>query len=210
MPDREASDPLRVVIADDHPLFRAGIVRAIREDGRFEVVGEAPDAATAERLIRDHTPQVATVDLRMPGDDGIQLVARLRHFRPPVAIVVLSAFADPSVVHNAMAAGATAYVAKDAERDEILDVLVDAAQGRRRVLVAPREDDDPVPRPRLAARERTVLSALNRGWSREEVVMLTGIPARSVEAHLANARRKLGAATDADAIAAAAAWGLLS
>ena len=198
-----------MVVADDHPLFRAGIVRALEEDGRFLVVGEAADAATAELLIRERDPHIATVDLRMPGD-GMRLVARLRNRRPPVAIVVLSAFVDRSLVHSAMAAGAIAYVAKDADRAEIVEVLAGAALGRHRVLVGDEQGDETVPRPRLAARELMILSALERGWSRDELVMLTGMTARTIDAHLANARRKLGAATDADAIAAAEAWGLLS
>jgi DNA-binding NarL/FixJ family response regulator len=199
----------RVIVADDHPLFRAAIVRTLQEDGRFAVVGDAGDVPTAERMIREQAPDLAVLDLRMPGEDALQLLARLRHLRPPVAVVVLTSYTDRTLVHTAMAAGATAYVAKDHDREEILDVLLDAAAGRRRVLVA--EDDAARdPRPRLTARERSVLSLLNRGWEREEVAMLERIAPSAVAAHLANARRKLGAATDGDAIAAAEAWDLLS
>ena len=200
---------LRVVIADDHPLFRAGIVRALEDDRRFVVVGEAGDGSTAERMIREEKPDLALLDLRMPGADGIELLARLRHRDPPVAVVVLTAYTDPSLVHSAMDAGAAGYVAKDSDRGEILDVLVDAAAGRRRVQIG-----DPAeprhPRPRLSARERTVLSLLNRGCDAEEVAHLADMAPSTIAAHLANARRKLGAATTSDAIAAAEAWGLLS
>lgn len=201
---------LRVVVADDHPLFRAGIVRALEEDKRFAVVGEAGDGETAEHMIHDRNPDVALLDLRMPGLDGLALLAGLRHHEPPVAVVVLTAYTHASLVHSAMAAGAAAYVAKDNDREEILTVLVDAAAGRRRVLVAERVRDEGAPRPGLSSRERIVLSMLNDGWSLEEIAMVADMAPTAVNAHLVNARRKLGAVTTADAIAAAEAWGLLS
>ena len=203
------SGALRVVVADDHPLFRAGIVRALEGDPRFAVVGEAGDGLTAEQAIRECSPDVALLDLRMPGMDALQLLARLRHREPPVAVAVLSAYTDASLVHSAMAAGASAYIAKQCDRIEILDVLLDIARGRRRVRVGDRAGDEEVPRPRLSARERSVLIMLNHGWEPLEIALLAGMTPEIVQAHVANARRKLGAATTADAIAAAVAWGLL-
>jgi two-component system nitrate/nitrite response regulator NarL len=203
------SGALRVVVADDHPLFRSGIVRALEGDPRFAVVGEAADGLSAEHAIREFSPDVALLDLRMPGMDALQLLARLRHREPPVAVAVLSAYTDTSLVHSAMAAGAAAYIAKQCDREEILDVLFDAAFGRRRVQVGERPGDEDVPRPRLSSRERSTLIMLNHGWEPLEIALLAGMTTEIVEAHVANARRKLGAATTADAIAAAAAWGLL-
>jgi two-component system, NarL family, nitrate/nitrite response regulator NarL len=197
---------LTIVVADDHPLFRVGIVRALEEDPRFHVIGEAADGAAAEHMIRERAPALALLDLRMPGRDALELCARLRHLEPPVAIVVLTSYTDASLIHSAMDAGAIAYVGKDSEREVILEVLADAAFGRRRVLVGSRAT---APRPRLSARERSVLAMLNRGWSLDEIAMLASMPPGTVEAHLASARRKLAAVTNADAIAAAAAWGLL-
>jgi len=198
---------LTIVVADDHPLFRAGILRALEEDPRFLVIGEAADGTAAERLIRERAPELALLDLRMPGRDAIELCARLRHHEPPVAIVVLTSYTDASLVHSAMDAGATAYVAKDSEREVILEVLADAAFGHRRVVIHTR--DAVAPRPRLTARERSVLAMLNRGWSLEEIAMLASMTPKTVEAHVASARRKLAALTTTDAIASAAAWGLL-
>jgi two-component system, NarL family, nitrate/nitrite response regulator NarL len=203
------SGALRVVVADDHPLFRSGIVRALEGDPRFAVVGEAADGLSAEQAIRECSPDVALLDLRMPGMDALQLLARLRHREPPVAVAVLSAYTDTSLVHSAMAAGAAAYIAKQCDREEILDVLFDAAFGRRRVQVGERPGDEDLPRPRLSSRERSTLIMLNHGWEPLEIALLAGMTVEIVEAHVANARRKLGAATTADAIAAAAAWGLL-
>lgn len=200
---------LEVVVADDHPLFRAGIVRALEEDGRFVVLGEAADGTEAEQLIHDSRPAIALLDLRMPGADALQLLARLRHSEPSVAVVVLSAYTDRSLVHSAMAAGAAGYIAKDTGREEIAELLAEVATGRRRVVVD--EAGGPAaPRPHLSARERSVLSMLNRGWDTEEIAMLGSMSVTAVQAHAGNARRKLGAANIGDAIAAAEAWKLLS
>ena len=199
---------LTIVVADDHPLFRAGIVRALDEDPRFAVVGEAADGAAAEHMIVERDPALALIDLRMPGIDGLELVARLRHHEPPVAIVVLTSYTDPALVHSAMDAGAAAYVTKDSDREQILEILIDAAAGRRHVVATDAHDAN-APRPRLSVRERSVLTMLNRGWSPEEIAMLASMTPRTVEGHVANARRKLGAVTTADAIAAAEAWHLL-
>ena len=183
-------------------------MRALEDDPRFRVVGEAGDGAAAEALIRAQDPEVALLDLRMPGTDGLELLARLRHHAPPVAVVVLTAYTDASLVHSAMDAGAAGYIAKDIDRAEILDVLADAAAGHRRVRVGDAGAAHR-PRPRLSLRERTVLSMLNAGWEPDEVALLADMAPKTVAAHLANARRKLGAVTTRDAIAAAAAWGLL-
>lgn len=200
---------LEVVVADDHPLFRAGIVRALEEDGRFVVLGEAPDGTTAEQLIHDSRPAIALLDLRMPGADALQLLARLRHSEPSVAVVVLSAYTDRSLVHSAMAAGAAGYIAKDTEREAIAELLVEVAGGRRRVIVD-EAGGAAAPRPHLSARERSVLSMLNHGWNTEEIAMLGNMSLTAVQVHAGNARRKLGAANIGDAIAAAEAWKLLS
>jgi two-component system nitrate/nitrite response regulator NarL len=204
------SPPVRIVIADDHPLFRAGIVRALEDDPRFAVVGEAGDGLAAERMIEAMRPDIALLDLRMPGADALQILHRLRHRDPPVAVAVLTAYTDSGLVHNAMDAGAAAYIAKDSDRDQIVEVLAEAVAGRRRVLVGGRPHDADTPRPQLTMRERAVLSMLNRGWSEDEILMLSGMTRKTAEGHVMNARRKLGATTTAGAIAAAEAWGLLT
>src|SRR4029078_7109508 len=90
--------PLRVLVADDHPLFRQGIVRALTLSDEFEVVAEAGDGATALALIRRDEPDVAILDVRMPGMDGIDVVAALARYGPPVPVVLLSAFDDQPLV----------------------------------------------------------------------------------------------------------------
>jgi CheY-like chemotaxis protein len=99
-------DRIRVVVADDHPLFRQGIVRALRIAGGFEIVAEATDGATALALIRRHEPDVAVVDVRMPGIDGIDVISALARSGSDVPVVLLSAFDDESLVAAGLEAGA--------------------------------------------------------------------------------------------------------
>ena len=122
---------LRVVIADDHPVYRDGIIRALMESGRYEIVGEAGDGEAALRLIERHRPDVALIDLRMPGLDALGVLRRLENGAVRVPVVVISAFTQPQIIDRALAAGAAGYLSKDAPREEILVALDAVASGAR-------------------------------------------------------------------------------
>ena len=116
----------RVVVADDHPVYRDGIVRALLETGRYDVAGQAGDGEAALDLIHRYRPHVALVDLRMPKLDGLELVRRLEGEGLHIPLVLLSAFTHLHIVERALAAGAAAYLSKDASREKIVAAL-DAA-----------------------------------------------------------------------------------
>jgi two-component system, NarL family, nitrate/nitrite response regulator NarL len=113
---------LRVIVADDHALYRESIVRTLRAAGET-VVAEGADGASALALIRQHRPDVALVDLRMPGLDGIDVVAALARDGPGVPVVLLSAFDDEPLIRAGLQAGAAAYVTKDADREVLLGAV---------------------------------------------------------------------------------------
>jgi two-component system nitrate/nitrite response regulator NarL len=123
---RAAKPPLRVIVVDDHRLYRQGIVRALETAGAI-VVGEAGDGRSALELIRGHQPDVALVDVSMPGLDGIDVVAELARQGPDVPVVLLSAYSDGALVNSGLEAGAAAYVTKAASREEILEAVSGAA-----------------------------------------------------------------------------------
>jgi len=131
---------VRVLVADDHPVFRQGIVRALEQTGRAEVVAEAADGRTALAQIREQQPDVAVLDLRMPELDGIEIVRALAADGSGVATLLLSAFTEPPLLSDALAAGATGYVGKDAERDDICRAVLDA--GRKRRFARARRPED--------------------------------------------------------------------
>ncbi len=116
----------RIVVADDHPVYRDGMVRALLETGRYEVAGQAGDGETALDLIHRCRPDVVLADLRMPKLDGLGLVRRLEGEGLHIPLVLLSAFTQLHIVERALAAGAAAYLSKDAPREQIVATL-DAA-----------------------------------------------------------------------------------
>ena len=191
---------LRIVVADDHPLFRAGIIRALEESGAFAVVDQASDGATALALIRRHEPDVALLDVRMPEMDGIDVVAALARFGPHVPVVLLSAFDDEQLVSAGLEAGAAAYVSKTADRDAIcLDV---AAAARAHAVRSPSALHGPAdlrPRPgsgwvpRLTSREHGLLSLAGAGWGKPELAFLTGVDEPTLRRQLDHVLAKLGA-----------------
>jgi DNA-binding NarL/FixJ family response regulator len=175
----------RIVVADDHPVFREGMVRALVQTGRYEIAGEAADGQTALDLILRHRPDVALVDLRMPGLDGLGLLRRLRGEELDVSLVLLSAFTQPKIVDEALAAGAAGYLSKDASREEILAAVDAAALGGRIVQQDAPAHDEATPARRADndraraqhRREAASHEALVSAWLRE--LARTGAASRS-------------------------------
>jgi two-component system nitrate/nitrite response regulator NarL len=189
---------IRVVVADDHPLFRQGIVRALRIAGGFEIVAEAGDGATVLALIRRHEPDVGVVDVRMPGMDGIDVIGALARSGSDVPVVLLSAFDDESLVAAAFEAGAAGYLTKSADRDAICSEIARAARERRSPSAIHGLPDLHGPRlhgwsPRLTSREHRLLQLANAGWDKPELALLCGIDESTLRRQLASALAKLGA-----------------
>jgi two-component system nitrate/nitrite response regulator NarL len=120
-----------VVFADDHPLFRDGLARALSAHVRLELVGEAAEGVRALELIQELEPDLALLDLKMPGLDGLEVCRAVAAGSPPLRtrVVLLSAYVDPGLVARAMCAGAAGYLSKDASRTEICDALLEVAAG---------------------------------------------------------------------------------
>src|SRR3954454_18299334 len=160
-----------VLIADDHPLFREGLARAVSARPEFELVGEFGDGRVALDQIRRLAPDVAVLDMRMPGLRGVDVVEALVREQAPTRVLVLSAAVESSLVYAAVAAGAAGYWSKDAERDAICDAIAAVARGER-VLdpslqsgvfseIHAREVD--TGRPVLTSREHEILRCIAEG-----------------------------------------------
>jgi DNA-binding NarL/FixJ family response regulator len=199
------ADTARVVVADDHPLYRAGIVGALLETGRFTITGEAADGEDAFELIADQHPDLAIADVRMPRLDGLGLIARLTAHAMGVPVLLLSAFTKREVVDRALAAGAAGYIAKQADREEIVAAAEAIALGGR-VWSRVRDDDG---RPLLLPIERTILGLLRDGWTLHDVPRLTGLDRASADRYARDAAARFSVETPDDAVASAIAWGLL-
>jgi two-component system nitrate/nitrite response regulator NarL len=208
---------LRVVVADDHPLFRDAIERAVRGRPELELVGAVADGRAALAAIRDLAPDVAVLDLRLPGLDGLQVAGAVTRDRLETRLLILSASGEPEVVYRALQLGAAGYFLKGAERDAILDAIAAIARGR--TVLAPelhadvfaeirlrgtRED-----RPVLTAREREVLALTAEGLSAPQIAERLIVALPTVKTHQARLYEKLGVSERAAAVAEAMRRGLL-
>jgi two-component system, NarL family, nitrate/nitrite response regulator NarL len=209
----EAADvveKVRVVVGDDHPLFRDGVVRALVSSGAVDVVAEADDGATALRLIREHSPEVALLDYRMPGMDGAQVAAAVRRDELPTRVLLVSAHDESAIVYHALEEGAAGFLPKESTRSEIVNAVLDCAKGRD-VLPAGlaaglageiRRRAEP-PGPALSAREREVLRLIAAGSSIPAIAKELYLAPSTVKTHVQRMYEKLGVGDRAAAVAEA-------
>ncbi|MGZ4277765.1 MAG: response regulator [Solirubrobacteraceae bacterium] len=211
----QATTLLRLVVADDHPLYRQGIVRALDAYGGFLVVGEAADGVAALALIRELEPDVALLDVRMPILDGVDVVDALALHGPDVPVVLLSAFSDRQLVDSALQAGAAAYIDKTGDRDAIcLQLATIAGSGR---ALSPRNlsPRDPLARPagcwapRLTRTEHELLQLAGKGTSKVAAAGLLGVGEAEIRRLGSSVMRKLDADSFQEAVVAARARRLI-
>jgi DNA-binding NarL/FixJ family response regulator len=191
---------VRIVLADDHPLVRAGVRRVLEGEPRLELVGEAGSGAEALRVLRETRPEVLILDLNMPDGDGFAVLRQAAAVAPDTRIVVLTMHAQPEYVTRAVREGANAYLLKDLAVQDLVAAIDAVMSGgsffsehAQRALaqsVRNRGDDDR-PLARLTGREREVLVAVARGLTTKEIAAAQNISARTVETHRANLMRKL-------------------
>jgi len=205
-----------VVVADDHPLYRDGITRAIKARPDLELVGEVGDGRDALVLIQELAPDVAVVDVNMPSLTGIQVVTALNDLECRTRVLVLTAFTDSDRVYDALAAGARGYLLKDVDRRTICDAIARVARGR--TVFSPELHDgiaDQIrahrhdPRPRLTRREREILTLAAEGRSAPEIARLLFLSPATIKTHLSNIYDKLGVKDRAAAVAKALREGVL-
>ena len=204
---------LRLLVVDDHPVVRAGLVAMLSEHDDFDVGGEAADGAEAVTMAARSSPDVVLMDLRMPGMDGAEATARLRAGGDGPAVLVLTTYDTDADIVRAVEAGATGYLLKDAPRETLADAIRRAARGET-VLAPPvvarlasRLRTPAVPA--LTDRETEVLREVARGMSNAEVGRELHIGEATVKTHLLRAFEKLGVADRTAAVTAAYKAGLI-
>lgn len=205
--------PVRLLVADDHPVVRDGIVGMVSSDHDIEVVGEASDGAEAVRLARALQPDVVLMDLRMPGTDGVTAIRELLRLGVPCRIVVLTTYDSDADVLPAIQAGATGYLLKDVPRDELVRAVHAAAKGHS--ALAPSVASRLVDRVRapeaslLTPRELQVLALVADGATNREVGAQMHLSEATVKTHLLSVYGKLGVGDRAAAVAEGFRRGLL-
>ena len=195
---------LRIVLADDHPVFRDGVRRALADDGRLTVVGEASDGAAAYELIRTLQPEIAVVDIGLPVLDGCAVARRVWDERLATAVIFLTVCDDFEVFDQALAWGVMGYLLKDATSAEILRCVRAVGDGQH--FVSPAMTSHLVERTerierftrelerlgRLTPQERLILRRIALERQSKEIASELGIAPRTVDAHRANICQKLG------------------
>jgi two-component system, NarL family, nitrate/nitrite response regulator NarL len=198
-------------------MYREGVIRALEESKELEIVGQQGDGRAALDEIRQLAPDVALLDLRMPGLDGIAITKAIADEGMPTHVILLSAQDDGEIVLDGIAAGADAYIAKDADRSEICDTVLRVARGERLVGDALREGmleaiqsrNTPGPTP-LSPREREIIGLVAEGKATAEIGKELHLSAATIKTHLQHAYEKLGVSDRAAAVAEALRRGLLN
>ena len=186
---------IRVLLADDHAVVRAGLERLLETTEDIDVVATAADGEAAVALATEHRPDVVLMDLSMPGLDGIEATRRIVADDADAQIVVLTSLSDRERIVAALEAGATGYLLKDAEPDELIRGIRAAARGE--APLAPKAAravlDTRVRQPsvRLSAREREVLALVAEGLPNKLVAGRLGISEKTVKTHLTNVFQKI-------------------
>lgn len=211
-----AQQRVTVVVADDHPLYRDGVVRALRASGQVEVVAEAGDGRTALDEIVRHQPAVALLDYKLPELDGVAVTNAVVRDGLPTRVLLVSAFTDSGVVYRALETGAAGFVSKEARREQIVDAVLACARGENVVppdvaagLVSEirlrRQDDTPA----LTPREQEILRLIAEGRSLPEIARELFLGLTTVKTHVQHLYEKLGVSDRAAAVASAMRRGLI-
>lgn len=194
----ESSDPAvtTIVIADDHAVVRSGLKLLLDAEPDLEVVAEAGDAEAAVRYVLGHKPNVAMLDLNMPGDSTLEAIPRIHEISPNTRVVILTMQDDPAFAREAMQAGAHGYVLKEAADEELVEAVRLAARGD--TYLNPRlgaklaaQSDSVGAKSLLTPREREVLGLIALGHTNSEVAEQLYLSVRTVESHRAHIQQKL-------------------
>lgn len=199
---------MRVLLVDDHPLFRQGLLSLLEEMETLEVVGEASNGSEALALAGELKPDVVIMDITMPGKCGLEATRQLKQYYPHIKVVILSGHADSVYVDQALKAGALGYVYKDAAFDELSIALAAMEKGlpylspavlspvvKSYILTAP-EDRLLSEYNKLTDREKEVFKLLVKGRSRNLIAETLHISPRTVDRHRSNLLKKLGLSRD--------------
>jgi two-component system nitrate/nitrite response regulator NarL len=201
---------LSVLVADDHPMYREGVVSALRRRAEIASVTEAGSGREALAAIARASPDVALLDIHMADLDGVQVARVIERESQPTRTLFLSAYFDQEIVYKALAAGAAGYLSKDARGNEIADAVVAVARGETvlgrdiQAAVAQRiRQSAERTEPTLSAREREVLKLVSTGLSAPEIARRLNLSTTTIKTHLQRLYEKLGVGDRAAAVAEA-------
>ncbi|HEY5983651.1 MAG TPA: response regulator transcription factor [Anaerolineales bacterium] len=209
---------IRVLLADDHQMVRAGIRELLEGAGDIVVVAEAGDGEAAQALIQQHKPDVAVLDIQMPKSSGIDVTRWVRSAQPGVGVLILTAYDDDPYVMAVLQAGANGYVLKTANSDDLIQAVRDVHEGKsaldpaitQKLMSSLFKSTERAAVEALTDRELDVLRLAARGFTNKAIGVQLGISDRTVQGHLAHIFAKLQAASRTEAVMRAVALGWIS
>jgi DNA-binding NarL/FixJ family response regulator len=214
----DSPQPIRVVLADDHAVVRAGIRQFLESAGGIEVVAEAEDGRQATMAIQEHKPDVAVLDIQMPQLTGIEVTRWVRANQPSTGVLILTAYDDDPYVLAVLQAGANGYVLKTADPRVLIEAVRAVHEGKsaldpvitRKVMAHVSGHPLGQPVEKLTDRELEVLGLAAKGYTNKAIGVQLGISDRTVQGHLAKIFGKLLAASRTEAVMRAVSLGWLS
>lgn len=214
-------NPIRILVVDDHPVVRDGLVSMLETQPDFRVVGEAGSGRETLDFVKNQPPDVILLDLEIPELDGVETLKLLRQTYPEVQAIVFTAFDSDDRIINAVQAGAKGYLLKGAPREQIFKAVRVASQGgtiiepvvatklMRHIADEAQADADRRPVEALTAREKEVLDLLSKGMTNREIAAELVITERTVKFHVSSILTKLGASNRTEAVTLASQYGLI-
>jgi two-component system NarL family response regulator len=203
-------DKISVLVADDHPVVRHGVMANVKPQDDMTIVAEAADGVQALALIKEHSPDVVLLDLRMPGMDGLDVIAEVNNAKLETRVIIMTTFESEEDVHRAMKAGARGYLLKDSTQEEILDAIRRVSAGETylpaRIVQKVAEG---MRKPELSPREIEVLHWVAAGKSNKEIGAQLYIAEGTVKTHVKNVLEKLSVVGRTGAIREAVRRGLV-
>ena len=209
---------IKVILADDHHMVRAGIRQLLEAAGDIQVIAEAGDGEQAQSLIQDQKPDVAVLDIQMPKASGIEVTRWVRVHHPEVGVLILTAYDDDPYVMAVLQAGANGYVLKTAKPEELIQAVRDVNEGKSaldpavtRKLMSNlfNRSEKPAVEP-LTDRELDVLRLAAKGFTNKAIGVQLGISDRTVQGHLAHVFAKIQATSRTEAVMRAVSLGWVS
>lgn len=211
-------DQIRVLLADDHALVRAGIRQLLEHSGDIQIVAEANDGEAAQALIQQHRPDVAVLDIQMPKASGIEVTRWVRANMPGVGVLILTAYNDDPYVMAVLQAGANGYVLKTSSPEDLIQAVHDVYEGKsvldasvtQKLMAHMFSSLKPPIVEELTNRELEVLSLAAKGFTNKAIGVQLGISDRTVQGHLAHIFNKLQASSRTEAVMRAVSLGWIS
>jgi DNA-binding NarL/FixJ family response regulator len=208
---------IRVLLADDHVVVRAGIRQFLEQAQDIQVIAEASNGKEACELLEQFKPDVAVLDIQMPLMSGIEVTRWIRSNRLSVGVLILTAYDDDPYIHAVLQAGANGYVLKTSEPNEIIEGIRDVYQGKsvldssltQKLIAKLSGKEDPALVEPLTDRELQVLALTAKGFTNKASAVQLGISDRTVQNHLANIFQKLNAESRTEAVMRAVSLGLI-